>query len=229
MSSVAGQPTPTDPPSPPSARAGEDTGLRASEDERPRPERRDATPEHHDELSRREREKERFGGIKIACAFFGWLAATGMSVVLLAILAGIGAAVANARGTTAAEVTADPASAGIVGAIVALVVLAIAYFCGGYVAGRMARFNGAKQGIAVWLWAVLVAIILALIAAIAGTQTGLLSQISVPSIPISSSNAALGSIISAVIVAVVALVFAVLGGLAGMRFHRKVDRAGLGG
>ena len=206
MSSVADQPSSTSPP----------------------PRQRAAHAEHdHGDTSRRDREKERFGGIKLGCAFFGWLAATGMSVVLLAILTGIGAAIAAARGTTASDVTADPASAGIIGAVIALVVLAVAYFCGGYVAGRMARFNGVKQGVAVWLWAVLVVIVLAIIAAIGGTQTGLASQISIPSLPISTSNATLGTIISVVVVAVVALVFAILGGLAGMRFHRKVDKTGL--
>jgi hypothetical protein len=36
---------------------------------------------------------------------------------------------------------------------VLLVILFVAYYCGGYAAGRMGRFNGMKQGIAVWLWA----------------------------------------------------------------------------
>ena len=31
----------------------------------------------------------------------------------------------------------------------------LAYFSGGYVAGRMARFNGVGQGLMVWLWGVI--------------------------------------------------------------------------
>jgi hypothetical protein len=46
---------------------------------------------------------------------------------------------------------------------VLLVLLLISYFAGGYVAGRMARFDGAKQGIAVWLWALIVAVIVAIL------------------------------------------------------------------
>ena len=38
------------------------------------------------------------------------------------------------------------------GVVVAAVVLFVAYVCGGYVAGRMARFDGIKQGLAVWGW-----------------------------------------------------------------------------
>ena len=36
------------------------------------------------------------------------------------------------------------------------------------------------------------------------------------------------AIVAALLAAVVSLVGAVVGGLAGMRYHRKVDRAGLG-
>jgi hypothetical protein len=37
-----------------------------------------------------------------------------------------------------------------------------------------------------------------------------------------------GAVVALVAAVVVSLVGAVLGGLAGMRFHRRVDRAGLG-
>jgi hypothetical protein len=46
---------------------------------------------------------------------------------------------------------------GTAGGIGLLVILALAYFCGGYVAGRMARFDGARQGIGVWLWGLIAA------------------------------------------------------------------------
>ena len=48
---------------------------------------------------------------------------------------------------------------GLVGGIVLLVILFVAYYCGGYVAGRMARFHGARQGFAVWVWALVIAIV----------------------------------------------------------------------
>ena len=40
-----------------------------------------------------DREREAFGGVKIVCAFFGWLTATGMSVLLVALVAAAGAGV----------------------------------------------------------------------------------------------------------------------------------------
>ena len=45
------------------------------------------------------REKEQFGGIKIGSAFFGWLAATGMAVLLTALVAAAGTAVGLATNT----------------------------------------------------------------------------------------------------------------------------------
>jgi hypothetical protein len=113
---------------------------------------------------------------------------------------------------------------GLVGAITLLVVLLVAYYCGGYVAGRMARFNGARQGLAVWVWGVLMALLIAAVAAIAGAQYDVFAQLNLPRLPVNEGQVtAVGAIaIAAAILA--ALIGAVLGGLAGMRFHRKVDQ-----
>jgi len=180
-----------------------------------------------------EREKEQYGGIKFGSAFFGWLTATGTAVLLTALVAAAGTAVGVASNTDVAEAAdqaaSDPGTVGLVGGIILLVVLFVAYYCGGYVAGRMARFNGAKQGVAVWLWAVVIAIAVAVLAAVAGDQFNVLGQLnSFPRIPISEGDVTTGGIIALVVIALASLAGAVLGGLAGMRFHRKVDRAGLG-
>ncbi|WEO77942.1 hypothetical protein BJQ94_02545 [Cryobacterium sp. SO2] len=179
------------------------------------------------------REKDEFGGMKFGTAFFGWLTATGAAVLLTALVAGAGAAVGlgsqvdpAGANDAAAE---NAATVGLVGAIALGVVVFVSYFAGGYVAGRMARFSGAKQGVAVWLWALIVAVILAIVGAIAGSQFNVLADLnSFPRIPINEGDLALGSIITAVAIAVVSLGGAVLGGLAGMRFHRRVDKVGLG-
>ncbi len=180
-----------------------------------------------------DREEEEYGGIKIGSAFFGWLTATGMSVILTALVAAAGTAVGVATSTeagqTATQTTDELETVGIVGAIVLLVILFVAYFCGGYVAGRMARFNGLKQGVAVWLWALLIAIVVALLALVAGDQYNVLGRLdSFPRIPVNEGTLTTGGIIALLAVAVASLVGAMLGGLAGMRFHRKVDKAGLG-
>lgn len=179
------------------------------------------------------REKAEHGGIKWGSAFFGWLTAAGTAILVTALLSAIGTAVglASLSGTAEAETTArqNAETVGIVGGIALLVVLFVAYYCGGYVAGRMARFDGAKQGIAVWIWALLIAVLVAVVVAVAGSEYNVLQQLnSLPRIPVSEGDLATGGIITAVLAIAASLGGAILGGLAGMRFHRKVDRTGLG-
>jgi hypothetical protein len=91
----------------------------------------------------------------------------------------------------------------------------------------MARFNGARQGFMVWVWALIAAIVVAVLGMVAGQRFNILASLnSFPRIPVNEGQLNTMSIIAAIVVAVVALVGAVLGGLAGMRFHRRVDRAG---
>ncbi|TFC94102.1 MULTISPECIES: hypothetical protein [Cryobacterium] len=180
-----------------------------------------------------DREKARFGGIKWGSAFFGWLTATGTAVILTALFAGIGTVVGfntTDSADQAAGVAADNAGTlALVGAIALAVVVFVSYFCGGYVAGRMARFNGVKQGVAVWVWALIIAFVTAIIGAIAGSQINMLENVnSLPSIPLTGGDLTAGSIITALVVVLVSLAGAIVGGLAGMRFHRRVDREGLG-
>lgn len=180
-----------------------------------------------------EREKEKFGGVKIGSAFFGWLTATGTAVLLTALVVAAGTAVGLATNTDAgqatAEATSDPQTVGIIGGLVLLTILFVAYFCGGYVAGRMARFNGVKQGIAVWVWALVIALLVAALGAIAGNQFNVLAQLnSFPRIPVNEGDLTTAGIITTLAVLAASLLGAILGGRAGMHFHRKVDKAGLG-
>jgi hypothetical protein len=190
-----------------------------------------ANPNLTDRQTAVAREKEQFGGIKVGSAFFGWLTATGMAVLLTAFVAAAGTAVGLASNTDVNEAVNQAAqnqgTVGLVGIIVLLVILFLSYYCGGYVAGRMARFNGAKQGLMVWIWALIAAVVVAILGVVAGQQFNVLANLnSFPRIPINEGQLTTTSIIAAVVVAAVALVGAVLGGLAGMRFHRKVDKAG---
>jgi hypothetical protein len=176
------------------------------------------------------REKDQFGGIKVGSAFFGWLTATGTAVLLTALVAAGGTAVGlatNADVNDAVSQAANNQTIGVAGIIVLLVILLVSYYCGGYVAGRMARFNGVRQGFMVWIWALIAAIVVAAMGMVAGQQFNILASLnSFPRIPVNEGELNAMSIVAAVVVALVALVGAVLGGLAGMRFHRKVDRAG---
>ena len=182
------------------------------------------------------RQKEKFGGIKAGSAFFGWLTATGMSVLLIALLAAAGVVFGVATNTALSvdqavqesqDATATAQTVGLVGAITLLVVLLVAYYCGGYVAGRMARFNGARQGLAVWVWGIVMALIVAAVAAIAGAQYDVFAQLNLPRLPVNEGEVTAVGAISIGAALLAALLGAVLGGLAGMRFHRRVDNTEL--
>ena len=174
-------------------------------------------------------ERERFGGIKFGAAFFGWLTATGMVVLLSALAAAIGAAVGVSTDTdlgAALDQAAANQSTGLAGAIITLIVLLLAYYAGGYVAGRMARFSGAKQGVAVWLWALVAAAVVIILGLVFNDEIRSLTQLnSVAPLPQDLGSVSAGSWLALLATVVVSLVGAILGGLAGMRFHRRVDRA----
>lgn len=143
------------------------------------------------------RQEERFGGIKIGSAFFGCLTAAAMIILLgaLAVAAGRAGLLPGTDPVSDSTKGSSPFS-GMAGLILLFLVPFLAFVSGGYVAGRMARFNGVGQGLMVWLWAVIAAAGLALVA-VGGGQSDPLT-----------------------------VVRDLLGGLAGVHYHRKVDRAG---
>ena len=126
----------------------------------------------------------RYGGIKWGAAFFGWLSANGLAVLLLAVLSAAGVAFGLSQVDTADEAAQQATTIGLTGGIALLVVLFLAYLAGGYVAGRMARFDGARQGLAVWLIGLLVVVVLGVLGVVLGAQYNVLSQLNLPRIPI---------------------------------------------
>ena len=192
----------------------ETTGSRTAE--RATPDRLTAAPDLQ-EVRRRQREE--YGGLSWGSAFFGWLVAVGVATLLIALLSAAGAAV----GLTDTD---DAGTIGIVGGILLLAVLAVAYYAGGYVAGRMARFNGPRQGLAVWLLGLIVTVLLAVAGILLGAEYNVLSGLNLPRIPVDEGALTTGGLIVLAAVLVGTLVAALAGGKAGSHYHRKVDRVG---
>jgi hypothetical protein len=170
----------------------------------------------------RARQRDRFGGIQWGSDFFGWLCAIGLASILTAVL--VGAGVALGLSTDDASNTDTAQQIGLGGGIALLVVLAIAWFCGGYVAGRMARFDGPRQGIGVWLWTLLAAIIVAGLAAIGGSEYDIFERLNLPRIAVGDNTLTAGGAIAGAAAIIVTLLFAVIGGKVGERYHTRVDR-----
>lgn len=175
----------------------------------------------------RARQREEYGGINWGAAFFGWLVAVGVAVLLTGILAAAGAAIGLTQPAAADQAASSSTTTlSLAGAIALLVVLAIAYYCGGYVAGRMSRFDGARQGIGSWVVGLLITIAAAVLAVIAGSQYNVVDRANLPRLPIGDQTLTTGGAIASIAIVLGTLLFAALGGIAGARYHRKVDRAG---
>ena len=70
-----------------------------------------------------------------------------MSVLLtLAAVAAAALGTAEILDYTRADAEAQPGAAGITAATVGVLVLTLAFYTGGYVAGRLARFDGGRKG-----------------------------------------------------------------------------------
>ena len=115
----------------------------------------------------------------------------------------------------------------LVTAIVLVAVLLIAYYAGGYVAGRMSRFTGPRQGLAVWIIGLVVTVILAAAGALLGAKYNVLGALNLPRIPVDEGTLTTGGLIALAAIVIGTLLAAIAGGKAGTHFHRKVDRAGL--
>jgi hypothetical protein len=185
----------------------------------------DATVEREHMHAVRARQKEEFGGVNWGAAFFGWLVAIGLSALLVGLLAAMGAAVGLTE-LSESEATGNASELGIGGAIGLLIALAIAYYCGGYVAGRMSRFDGARQGMGAWLIGLIVTVILAIAGALLGAEYNVLEQLDLPALPVGDSELASGGAIALALVVLVTLLAALTGGKAGEHYHRNIDRAG---
>lgn len=173
----------------------------------------------------RERQREAYGGVNWGAAFFGWLVAVGMAVLLTGLLAAAGAAIGLA-GVTEADLGAQADELTLAGAIALLAGLLLASGCGGYVSGRMSRFDGARQGIAAWILGLLVTVMVAVVALIAGSEYNVVERANLPRLPVGRETIGTGAAIATAVILLGTLLAAAVGGKAGERYHRKVDRAG---
>ena len=172
------------------------------------------------------RRRERFGGLNWGAAFFGWLVAVAVSLLLTGILSAVAVAVGYNNSLTQSQAQQQAGTIGLVAAIVLLVVLMIGYYAGGYVAGRMSRFDGGRQGFGVWLIGLIVTVLAVVAGVVFGQQYNVINSVNLPSVPVSSGTLSTGGIIAAVVVLVLTLLAAMGGGTVGRRYHLRVDRAG---
>lgn len=183
--------------------------------------RREAADRRRTEQEMRRKE---FGGFKIGAEFFGWLVAVAFTVLLIGIVGAIATAVGASLDVTPAQAQEGIGAAGIATGVALFLILVIAYLAGGYVAGRMARFDGARQGVGVWLFGLVATLLVAAIGAIFGTQYDIFQRVNLPTIPVSGDVLTIGGIIALAVILVGTLLAAIAGGKSGQRYHNKIER-----
>jgi hypothetical protein len=175
------------------------------------------------EVEARARQREEFGGFSLGSVFFGWLVAIGLAALLTGILTGAGTAIGITE-LSDGELSDSAETIGLVGGILFFAVLLLSYYAGGYVAGRLARFDGGRQGFGVWLLGLLMTIAFAVLAVAAGSEWNVFERLDLPRIPVDEGTLTTGGAITLVAIVVGTLVAAVAGGKVGERYHKKVDR-----
>ena len=173
-----------------------------------------ADPEQH--------RRDRYGGINWGAGFFGWLVAVAVTVLLAGIIGGV------AAGTGAEEEllpTASDAELGLAAILTLAVVLLVGYYAGGYVAGRMSRYDGPRQGFGVWLIGLLVTIATVAAGTFLGSEYNVLDRVDLPSVPLSTDTITTGGVVLAAALLLGTLLTALAGGGVGRHYHARVDRA----
>jgi hypothetical protein len=167
-----------------------------------------------------------YGGFSWGADFIGFAVATFFTILFFGIVGAIVGTVGYQMGASVPKVgshlTSTTQNLGIGGLIGGLIALFLAYLIGGYSAGRMARFDGAKNGLGVVLWTIIVAIILGVAGSILGNRFNVASQLH---LNISTQTMTAAGAISIAVALVVMLIAAIVGGIMGVSYHRRIDAA----
>src|ERR687889_1224748 len=183
---------------------------------------RDATPYPRGYFEATEEREDRlrhmYGGVDWLASFLGLV----FAIVLGAVFSAVAGLVLVPFGITPALSGGQIGASVITGLALLGVLIFLTFFFGGYVAGRLARFDGGRNGAMVLVWMFIVVVILALAAAIfsgflpAGMAQGI-------TILVDRMVSTAGNLAGAAVV--IALLGGSLGGRMGSRYHTEIDRA----
>ena len=161
--------------------------------------------------------RERFGGLDIPATLVGMLTALALLVLLGGLIGAAIGAIGYQRGLENAVEELSIAS--LVGGIVTLFV---SFVIGGWAAARIARYDGARNGLMTGIWTILLAAVLSALAAWLGAEYDVLRNVELPQW-FSTDALTTAGIVSAVVAIAAMLLGGLVGGLWGERYHRRAD------
>jgi hypothetical protein len=198
------------------------------------PEARVIRPARADEdddmpYTREERLRDVYGGVDWLASFIGCVLALLCTGALLLLFSGL---VLGPLGFTLDLRGQEIDAPIIIGLVVIGVILLISYFIGGYVAGRLVRFDGGRNGAATVGWSVLLVIIFGFFGAVLlgsflpesifGAVHGFLQNTVIPTAGglFELGLVGLGIVVGALLLMVLG---SSLGGSLGNRYHTRID------
>lgn len=162
---------------------------------------------------------ERFGGIDVPASLVGMLTALSSTLLLAGLVGAAVGAVGYQTGLDRADAQ-DLSSWSLLGGAG---VLFVAYLIGGWAAGRMARYDGARNGFATGVWTLVFAGILAGLGTWLGTEYDVFRNVELPQW-FQSDALTTAAIVSGVIAVLAMFLGGTLGGMWGERYHVRADR-----
>jgi hypothetical protein len=105
-----------------------------------------------------------------------------------------------------------------------VLVISFAFYIGGYVAGRLVRFDGMRQGFGVWMISLLLIVLTSSIGAFLNSSYDYTGRLNRPDVPLTNDSLLTGGLITAAALLMLPLLAALLGGKQGQRYHDKIDR-----
>jgi hypothetical protein len=176
---------------------------------------------------REDRLRDMYGGVDWLASFLGFV----FALVAGALFSAVAGLVLAPLGLSLGFEQGELGAAAITGLVLVAILVFLTYFFGGYVAGRLARFDGGRNGAMLLLWTGVAVLVLALISAlligflpeeiasgIEFIQDGVLSTVG------GLSGLGVIGIVILVGAILVALLGGFLGGRLGSRYHAEIDR-----
>lgn len=170
-----------------------------------------------------EPERLSYRGFKFGAAFFGWLIMGSMVVLLSALITGATAGTTYVLDYTRDDAEQQAGTAAITVAAVFVLMLTLAFYTGGYVAGRLARFDGMRQGFGVWMITFLLLVVASSAGAFLNSHYDLTGRVDRPDVPLTNDALLTGGLITAAALLMLPLLASLLGGRTGQRYHEKID------
>ena len=163
--------------------------------------------------------RDRFGGIDFPASLVGMLTALAMVVLLGGLVAAAFGVIGYQTGLDSENVE-DISVASLIGGIA---VLFVSYIVGGWAAGRIARYDGARNGVVTGIWTIILAAILAGLGAWLGDEYDVLANVDLPQW-FNEDAVTTEAVVTGAIAVAAMLLGGLLGGIWGVRYHRLADQ-----